>query len=487
MTHETRDRMTFAEAQQEPVRHDELLKAFRSILGTTHVHTDFANRLCYARDRLPWAAFQIRRGRVPIALPAAVVAPGNHDEVRAVLRLANERGVAVIPFGAGSGVLGATLPLGGEIMLDLKRLNRILAWHDADGMVEVQAGMNGGEFERLLNMRGFMCGHYPQSMKMSTVGGWAACRGAGQESTRYGKIEHLVRGMRAVLAGGGDVEIRPGPPRAVGPSLQELLVGSEGTLAVITALTLRMFPLPAQKLPLTLSYADLGSAIEASRTMMQAELRPAIFRLHDDLEGRVKFSGLADFATHPFVCLLEFHGDPRLVAVESSMARDIAIAHGGKTGSTQPFDEWKAHRFESHSVKAQSEDNYQDTIEVSAPWSRLEAMYQAMRTAVATLHPAIYFGTHWSHAYAEGACQYMTFRLPPMPDDEALAIHAELWATIQHLCLEHCGVISHHHGVGYFRSPWIARDLGEGAHEALRAVKRALDPNAILNPRKLGF
>ena len=129
---------TFALSQSKVSCTSELLSELRLALGTDHVHTDFPNLLCYSRDRLPWATFQVRRGKVPGALPEASVSPANHDEVCTVLRLANLHGVPVIAFGAGSGVLGGTLPLGGEIMLDLKRLNQIIGWHEEDGMVDVR-------------------------------------------------------------------------------------------------------------------------------------------------------------------------------------------------------------------------------------------------------------------------------------------------------------------------------------------------------------
>lgn len=479
--------ITFADAQARSGNYPGVIAEMRAAIGSENVHVDFPTRLCYARDRLPWGAFHIRRGKLPFDLPVAVVAPANHEEVRTLLRLANAAQVPLIPYGSGSGVLGATLPLHGEIMLDLKRMNRILAWHEIDGMVDVQAGMNGGEFERALNQRGFICGHYPQSLRMSTVGGWAACRGAGQESTRYGKIEQLVRGMKVVLANGDDFEVRAGPPRAVGPSLQDLLVGSEGTLGVITSLSLRMLPVPALKQPLVLAYGSLTKAMQASRKMLQLELRPAIFRLHDETESRTKVRGLSGFDAHPILCFLEFHGDSRLVEAEYGLARDIALQHGAIVGSNGPFDDWLRHRFQSHSVEAQAEYNYQDTIEVSAPWSRLEAMHAAMRDAVTALHSSLFFGTHWSHAYAEGACQYMTFRLPAMPDEDALVIHARLWEVVHALCFEHGGSISHHHGVGYFRSDWMAQDIGIGGLNVLRRVKKALDPHSILNPGKLGL
>lgn len=478
--------LTFAKAQSRAPVPSPVIADLTSLLGAVHVRTEFPVLFSYARDRLPWGTFNLRDGRLPGALPSVVIAPGSHDEVREAVRIAVRHGCPMIPFGAGSGVLGGTIPLGGEIVVDLKRLNRIEVLHETDAMVTVQAGMHGGEFERQLNDRGFICGHYPQSLNMSTVGGWVACRGAGQASTRYGKIEDMVLGLRAVLPTGEELEVRAAPHRAVGPGLKDLLVGSEGTLGAITSVTLRVWPAPAEKRPLVLAFPTLAAAIETGRRILQAELRPAVFRVYDDTESKARANGDPLYSRLPILSMYEFHGDPRLVSVESDMAMEIAHSQGAEAGGRAPFDHWLESRYESYSARWQTDGYFMDTVEISAPWSRALPMYESMRLAVRTIDPAIYFGTHWSHAYAEGVCQYMTMRLPPMPTSRGLELHERVWDCLQSLCLEQGGSISHHHGIGLFRGKWFRRELGSG-HGVFASIKRAVDPHNLFNPGKLGL
>ena len=206
--------------------HGPAVSALRAALGAEHVHTTLPVRHVYSRDRLPFATFALREGRRPGSLPSFIACPGTHEDVVAVMDITRRERIAMVPYGAGSGVLGGAIPLGGEMVLDLKRLNRILEINEIDRTVRVQAGMNGGQFEAELHARGLTCGHYPQSIHMSTVGGWAACRGAGQASSRYGKIEDIVVGLKAVLPDGSTLDVRPVARRAVGPSIKDLLVGS---------------------------------------------------------------------------------------------------------------------------------------------------------------------------------------------------------------------------------------------------------------------
>jgi len=204
------------------------LPELAALVGADHVSDAAPDLWVYARDRLPYATFAVRDGRVPGTLPSAVVRPGTEDELAAVVRFARARRIPLIPYGAGSGVLGGAVPVAHELVVDLKRLNRIVSIDETDLTVTVQAGMNGGQFEAALNARGFTTGHLPQSLYMSTVGGWAACRGAGQNSTRYGKIEDMVLGLRAILPDGQVLQVRPVARRAVGPSVKDLMIGAEG-------------------------------------------------------------------------------------------------------------------------------------------------------------------------------------------------------------------------------------------------------------------
>lgn len=466
---------------------DALAAALAGIVGAANVLVGFPDRLAASRDRAPLATFAFRDGHVPGVLPRAVVRPGTHDEVARVLAWANAGAVPVIPYGAGSGVLGGAIPLGGEIVLDLKRLNRLVAVNAADGLATVEAGMNGGRFEAALAHQGFTSGHLPQSLHMSTVGGWLACRGAGQNSTRFGKIEDMVVGLRAVLADGTTVEVRPAARRSTGPSLRDVFVGCEGTLGIITEATLRIWARPEAELPLVLSFPDITAGLEAGRRIMQAELRPAVFRLYDETETAPRTKDLAGFAPGRVLAILVFSGIARLAALERDLAREIADAMGGREEGDAPYRHWRAHRFESYSPPWQASGHYMDTCEITGAWSRLVTMHGRMREAVLGLCPAAHFGAHWSHAYPEGACQYMTIRLPPMPRAEGLALHARAWDVLQTLTVEMGGSIAHHHGAGLLRGPWMAAELGAGGAAMLQRIKDALDPGNILNPGKLGL
>ena len=472
--------------QQAPPLAGAHLAALAAIVGDAHVHAGWAVRYAYARDRLPLATFAVRAGRMPGTMPSVVICPGTHEEVAAVVRWARAAGVALVPWGAGSGVLGGAIPLGGEAVLDLKRLNRLVEIDTLNGLATCGAGMNGAQFEEALAARGYTCGHLPQSLHMSTVGGWAACRGAGQVSSRYGKIEDIVRGMRLVLPDGQTLEVRPLARRATGPDLLQLFVGSEGTLGAITELTLRVWRRPEREHAVVLALPGVAAGLAALREIMQGELRPAMTRLYDEVESRQRTEGIAAFASRPVMLMLVFSGPERLARTEEELALEILARHGAAVADEAPYREWIGHRYVSYSPKWQSTDHYMDTIEVTGSWSALPAMHERTREAVRSVHPQLHFGTHWSHVYPEGACQYMTFRLPPLPEAEGLALHARVWDAVQTIALECDGSISHHHGVGAFRRRWMRGELGTGL-DVLQAIKDALDPGNLMNPGKLGL
>lgn len=471
-------------------RDDELAEPARQalidIVGSENVLTARADRYAYSRDRLPYGIFRLRAGKLPGTLPAAIVCPANVQELAAVVELANRERIALIPFGAGSGVLGGTIPLNCEVIVDLKRMNQVLKIDRDNHVVTVQAGMNGWQFEELLREQGYTAGHLPQSIKMSTVGGWAACRGAGQASTRYGKIEDIVVGLRAVLPNGRELCIRPVARRAVGPSIKDLLVGSEGVFGFITELTLRIWKLPEYESAVVLAFPSHEAGLQALKQIVQSELRPVVTRLYDEQETCQRTEGLAEFGKKSALCILHFSGLKALATVEQSLALEICHAHGGVESSLRPNSEWEQNRYKSYSVKWQRDGYYMDTIEIVAPWSELPALYDEVGEAVRALHADFYFAAHWSHVYPEGACQYMTIRLPPMEDELALKLHRTAWDRVERLCLKHGGSIAHHHGVGVFRNQWLREELDAGM-DLLQAVKDGVDPLNLLNPGKVGL
>lgn len=461
-------------------------QALRAIVGEQHLLDSPADRYAYARDRLPWGLFQLRAGQLPATLPAAIVVPASRDELVALVKAANRFKLRLIPFGAGSGVLGGTLPLSCEVMVDLKRMNRILAIDEIDGTVRVQAGMNGGQFEAALAARGYTANHLPQSIHMSTVGGWAACRGAGQVSSRYGKIEDIVLGLDAVLPDGRLLEVRPVARRAVGPSIKDLMIGSEGVFGFITELTLRIGRLPEFELGKVYAFPSLQSGFDAMREIVQREGRPSVMRLYDAPESAQRTAGIAAFAERPILAILKFSGPRVLAQAEATLARDTCLAHNAVEADDAPYRHWEETRYQSYSIKWQTAGYCMDTCEVTGNWHALPQMHARMHDAVHALHPEMHFGAHWSHIYPEGACQYMTIRVPPMPHADAMALHREAWSRMERICLELGGSIAHHHGVGVFRNEWLREELGTGL-EMLQILKDGIDPHNLLNPGKVGL
>ena len=463
------------------------LGALLAALGSAHLSTALADRLAYARDRTPLATFNMRAGRALGEFPVAIATPDAEGQVARVMALANAHGFAVIPYGAGSGVVAGAIPVADTVMLDLKRLNGLVELDEINGLATVQAGMNGARFEEMLNARGWTSGHYPQSLAMSTVGGWVACRGAGQASSRYGKIEDMVVGLRMVLPDGEVLAVKPLPRRAVGPGLRDLFVGAEGTLGVVTEVTLRIWRQPEVRHPLILAFPALQAAWDALREIMQSELRPEVARLYDATESRERTDGKAPFDAKPILCILVFSGKAPLAEVEMRLSREICEAHGADvSASLAPYEHWQKNRFISYSPRYQAQHCFMDTIEITGRWSALPQLYDRIGSAIRDLHPDVFFGTHWSHIYPEGACQYMTIRLPVLDDAQGLPLHGEVWDRAQRICLELGGSISHHHGVGQLRNPWMAEELGRG-QEVLQQIKDALDPNNVSNPGKLAL
>lgn len=459
---------------------------FTSIVGADNVLTDEAGRRPYAHDRLPFANFCERQDKLAGVLPRLVLRPGTAGEVQEIVKAARRLGVQLIPFGNGSGVLGGAIPVSAEVTVDLRRLDKIVSMDPGNAMVTVQAGMNGAVFEGELNAQGYSTGHLPQSIEISTVGGWAACRGGGQASSRYGKIEDMIVGLKAVLPDGTAIDIRPVARRATGPSIRDILVGSEGTLGIITEITMRLWKLPEVERGVVLAFPNEVAALDAARDIMQAELRPLVARIYDAKESGERTENMPEFESRPILAVFVFGGREPMVTTEQQMAMEICRKHDAVEAGKEPYEHWRKNRYVAFSAQWQKAGYFNDTIEITGNWTALPAMFDAMGKAVRKICPDVHFGAHWSHIYPEGACQYMTIRLPPMDHEKALPLHAKMWQVVEDLTLEHGGSIAHHHGVGVFRNGWIERELG-GALPMLQQIKDALDPGNLMNPGKLGL
>lgn len=475
------------EMGKAPVVSGSLQAELARIVGPDHVLASDIDRLVYARDRAPFGTYRLREGHVPEGWPSVVVRPRDAKEIAAVLRLAGTLRVPVVPYGAGSGVLGGAAALGGEIIIDMKRLSGIVDIDGESQTATVLAGTNGALFEQELVRRGFTCGHLPQSLPMSTVGGWIACRGAGQASSRYGKIEDMVLGLEVILPSGRHMEIRPQAGRSTGPDLAGLFVGSEGTLGIIVSATLRMHPLPQARRNRVVGFPDLENGLHCLREIMQAGMAPAVMRLYDSVESRVRLQEMPDGDRGLLLCLLSFEGRERIVEAEEAEALALIEHAGGRLLGEHLYREWEKVRFQSYSPQHQASGRFMDTIEITLPWRALPDGYGRLRDAARRVAPDIHFGAHWSHFYPDGACQYMTIRLDPAPLAQGESLHRAVWDAIERECVALGGTIAHHHGIGLLRGRWMELEHGPEGMEVLKAIKHAIDPESIMNPGKLGL
>jgi alkyldihydroxyacetonephosphate synthase len=433
----------------------------------------------HARDTWPLALLREHENRLSTR-PACVVRPTSTDEVAAVLRYANRERVPIVPFGGGSGVCGGVLPPAGAIVVDMRRMDQLLELNELALQARVQAGMYGHHFEAALAARGYSMGHWPQSVSISTVGGWVATRAAGQFSTRYGSIEDMLLGLEAVLPDGRVVRIKPAPRRASGPDLRHVFLGAEGTIGIVTELTVKVFPEPESRKLLSFALPDFDAGLEAIRHIVRVGWRPPVLRLYDPMESGRHFGQWQP--DDRSVLLVVTEGPAALTAAEAEACHAISTGHGGEALGEAPVQHWLAERNNVPSLLSFIERGFVlDTIEVAAEWDRIHALYGEVCAAVRTVKGLVVISGHSSHSYAQGTNIYFTFVARPQDPAEAESTYLACWEQAMEATLRAGGTISHHHGIGRMRSRWMPAEHGEGL-SILRAMKGALDPNGILNP-----
>ncbi len=452
-----------------------------TIAAVCEVSTDVTETAEASRDWWPLALHWSLAGSVPRR--AAVVArPTTTAEVSGVLSAANVAGVPVTAAAGRSGVCGASVPVFGGVVLDLTGLDRIGEVDETSGVVEAGCGVFGPDLERVINTRhGLTVGHFPQSFDISTVGGWVACRGAGQYSTRYGKIDEMVVGLEIVLADGRVVRTGGAPAAAIGPDLDQVFIGSEGTLGIITRVWLRAHPVAPAIRRAAYRFASLADGFEACRQLIRRGATPAVLRLYDAIESQRGRDG--DGTTCTLLVLDE--GDQALIDATMSVVADVCLTLG-EPADQQLVHDWMAHRNDTSALQGLTLKGFVvDTMEIAAPWSRLDDVYEAATAALLDVSHAVSASCHLSHSYLDGACLYFSFAARP-PADEVDDTYVALWDAGQRAVLTSGGNLSHHHGVGLNRSRFMREALGD-AHDVLVSIKQSLDPQGILNPGKLGL
>ncbi|HET6833381.1 MAG TPA: FAD-binding oxidoreductase [Acidimicrobiales bacterium] len=436
-----------------------------------------------SRDWWPLAMAWATEGQVA-GLASAVARPTDADQVAAVLAVCNEAEVPVTAAGGRSGVCGASVPVHGGVVLDLTALSGIVDIDATSLILDVRPGTFGDLLERDLRAdHGVTLGHWPQSVSLSTVGGWLACRSAGQLSGRYGKIEDIVLGLDVALADGRRITTGGWPRAAVGPDLTQLFVGSEGTLGVITGARLQLHPAPRHERRSAWLLASFEDGLDTMRRIVHRGATPAMLRLYDATEADRTYQtgGRA-------LLLVLDEGDPDLVDTVMEVVAEECVRGTPPARRADPayVEQWLAHRNEVAALEALTSKGFTvDTMEVSASWSALPRVYRATLDTLLAVEGTIAASAHQSHSYPSGGCLYFTFA-GQVDAERRDAYYRTLWDVGQRTVLAHGGALSHHHGVGLNRARFMAEALGP-ALDVLDATKRALDPRGILNPGKLGL
>lgn len=432
-----------------------------------------------------------RRLGDPQAAPDAVVSPASHGEVIAVLGVCAERGIAVVPFGGGTSVVGGVDPIAGAhravVALDLSRTAALLDLDEISLLATLGAGTTGPQAEELLNARGYTLGHFPQSFRYASIGGFAATRSSGQASRGYGRFDDLVHALR-IATPAGDLRLGRAPASAAGPDLRQLFLGSEGAFGVLTEVTVRIRPVPAATAYGAWTFTDFEAGAAAFREATQRGIRPTVLRLSDASETRVNAT-LGGHLTRLRGCLAvaTFEGatDAEARAIRDEL-ESVFTAHGAKSRGEDPARSWERGRFASPALRDTLLDIgvLAETLETATTWANLASLKSAVTDALTTTLTAE--GTkpivmcHISHVYPAGASLYFTVVAALTTDPAAQWQRAKDAASLA--IGEAHGTITHHHAVGRDHRPYLEDEIGPLGMAVLRAVKDTLDPTGIMNP-----
>jgi len=471
----------------------------REIVGPENVETDDFSRAYHAYGKTYFDVIRLRLGMVDTP-PDVIVYPRSDQDIHQIMSWCSNNGVPLVPFGGHSSVTrGLECPHGG-VSLDLTRhLNQVISVNETNSTVRVQAGIGGPRLEQYLNAfeSGYTLGHFPQSFEHSTVGGWVVTRGAGQESTCYGKIEDMVRAIR-LISPVGTITTKDYPAMSIGPDLNNMIMGSEGTFGVVTEVTLRIRAYRPQNVRyFSFIFPTFEQAIQTMRLAMQAEIgHPAMFRLSDPEETDFSFriKGYDRKIDDRLLRLMGYHprkrclmyvtakGDPDFSNLVERKISKLARQNGAFALGSKPVLTWLEQRFSSAYLRDPLMDAgiMVDTLETAVTWDNLINVWDHVRQTIKKRSPAVAM-VHLSHIYETGANLYFTF-LATMDRDNPIDDFLQFQASIIQSIQQHGGALSHHHGIGRMMAPWLEQELGPDALAALRALKKHFDPHNIMNP-----
>ena len=499
----------------EPKLPEELSRQLVDAVGADFVHTDDLDRIVHTYGKSLRDLLRLRGADIP-RIPDAVIYPADETEVRRVVDLAVAADAVLIAFGGGTNISGSLEAPPEEprpvLSVDLGRLNRVLDIDAESGLARIQAGTLGPDLEAQLAERGWTLGHFPDSFTHSTLGGWVATRSSGMQSDKYGDIADITRGLRMVIP--GDVlVVRPLPSTSTGPSVREMVLGSEGRLGIITEVTVQVHRIPEQRVILGYLFPSWEAGLAAMQEISTSDARPSVTRVSDARESAFSFAtrkkstgfsvssvvskGLMKVLARrgwdrDRICLsfIGFEGGRSHVSREKAIVKDIVRRHGGIVVGKGPGEIYDQKKFDTPYLRDFLLDRGAagDVSETAAPWSRLMELYDNTIAAANRAYDQIgvkgWVMCHLSHSYHSGACLYFTFAFRHDGQDP-LAQYDVVKSAIQQSFVDHGGTLSHHHAVGTEHAPWLEQDISAPGVTMIDGLFATIDPGRNFNPGKI--
>lgn len=481
---------------------EDVVARLRAIVGDENVSTDPYDRLSVAYGKTMVDIMRLRK-KIVENVADAVVYPRSREDVIAIVALCSEKKIPVYVYGGGSSVTRGVEPVCGGISLDMRRnFNKVISFSEHNQTITVEAGMSGPDLEKTLNnaeklfgaKRAYTCGHFPQSFEYSSVGGWVVTRGAGQNSTYYGKINDMVISQEYVTPV-GIIKSDEFPENATGPSIDEIMMGSEGSFGVLTLVTLRVFKyMPENRRRFSFVFKDWKSGVEAAREIMQGEFGyPSVFRLSDPEETSVAFRlyGVADTVIDRLLSARGYKEGERVLMLgftegEKSFSKNVKrqltrVCHryGAMYTTGIVTKGWEHGRFSDPYLREDMGDYglMLDTLECAVNWDNFMDVYYNVRKFCKS-RPQTICMTHMSHFYPQGANLYFIFEAKMSELPEYLEYQQGIMDNIQ----RYGAAMSHHHGIGKMTAPWLEAQIGKNQMDIYRALKAHFDPDNIMNP-----
>ena len=456
------------------------------IVGRENVSTNMGDKLAYATDYFWVPRMIIDRGGQP-ALPDCIVRPASAEEVSKVLKIANYYKIPVQTWGGGSGSQGGALPMAGGILLDVKRMDKLIDINTESGYITCETGMIFQTLEWYANERGYSVMHLPSCLTCCTVGGALAHNGIGILSTKYGKIDDQVLSVEVVLPNGDIINTLPVPKHSSGPNLLNLFVGSEGCLGIMTKARFKITKLPEVRRHHAFLFNDMSTGYNACREIVQT-VKPSIMRLFDEAETVSIIKQVIGFEKKGSFLNLTVEGKEKIVDAEEEYIMEIADKYGAQYLGSEYGEKWFDNRitFFYPGITLNNPKMF-GTLDTTATYDNIQNVYWAMKKAIEA-YPGVKFISHSSHWYEWGCMNYSRFIIenPPEDTEEAIRLHNSIWNDGIRAAIANGGVINDHHGVGLKLSRLMKENYGP-AMQVLEGLKKELDPNGIMNPYKLGI